>query len=81
MTGLVEHVFTTVRALGAGPHAVLRDLDGNRYRWWSSRPLAVEEYRAYRLYGRVTAHDDHRGERETVLTRCRTVPPRAAAAG
>jgi hypothetical protein len=75
---LVEHLFARMSPRwGHVHHAVLRDLHGNRYRWWSSRPLAVEEYRAHRLSGRVTAHDDHRGERETVLTRCRSRPARA----
>jgi hypothetical protein len=72
VAGLVEHVFDRPSARwGTVHHAVLRDLQGNRYRWWSSRPLPVEENRAYRLSGRVTAHDEYRGERETVLTRCR----------
>jgi hypothetical protein len=69
------------RVWGHVHHAILRDLDGNRYRWWSSRPLPIEEDRAYRVRGRVTAHDEHRGEPETVLTRCQTVPARPAAAG
>ena len=82
VVGLVEHVFARPSSRwGHVHHAVLRDLDGNRYRCWSSRPLPIEEDRAYRVSGRVTAHDEHRGERETVLTRCRTVPARAAAAG
>jgi hypothetical protein len=73
--GLVEYVFARPSARwGSVHHAILRDLQGNRYRLWSSRPLPVEEHRAYRLSGRVTAHDEHRGERETVLTRCRAVP-------
>jgi hypothetical protein len=82
VVGLVEYVFTRPSARwGSVHHAILRDLQGNRYRWWSSRPLPIEEYRAYRLSGRVTAHDEYRGERETVLTRCRTVPTRAAVDG
>jgi hypothetical protein len=82
VVGLVEHVFARPSSRWGHVHqAVLRDLDGNRYRCWSSRPLPIEEDRAYRVSGRVTAHDEHRGELETVLTRCRTVPPRAAAAG
>jgi hypothetical protein len=73
VVGLVERVFARPSARwGNGHHAVLRDLDGNRYRWWSSRPLPIEEHRAYRLSGYVTAHDEHRGERETVLTRGRS---------
>jgi hypothetical protein len=79
VAGLIEHVFDRPSARwGCVHHAVLRDLQGNRYRWWSSRPLPVEERRAYRLSGRVTAHDEYRGECETVLTRCRATP---AAAG
>jgi hypothetical protein len=82
VVGLVEHVFARPSSRwGQVHHAVLRDLDGNRYRCWSSRPLPIEEDRAYRVSGRVTAHDEHRGELETVLARCRTVPPRAAVAG
>jgi hypothetical protein len=82
VVGLVEHVFARPSSRwGHVHHAVLRDLDGNRYRCWSSRPLPIEEHRAYRISGRVTAHDEQRGELETVLTRCRTVPARAAAAG
>jgi hypothetical protein len=78
VVALVERVFSRPSARwGRVHHAVLRDLDGNRYRCWSSRPLAVEEHRAYQLSGRVTAHDEHRGERETVLTRCRSRPARA----
>jgi hypothetical protein len=78
VAGLVEHTFVSASARwGHVYQAILRDLDGNRYRWWSSRPLPVEEHRAYRLWGHVTAHDDHRGERETVLTRCRSRPARA----
>ena len=72
VVGLVEHVFARPStSWGHVYHAVLRDLDGNRYRWWSSRPLPIEEHLAFRLRGRVTAHDMHRAERETVLTRCR----------
>jgi hypothetical protein len=79
---LVEHVFARPSSRwGYVHHAVLRDLDGNRYRCWSSRSLPVEEDRAYRVSGRVTAHDEHRGERETVLTRCRAAPARAAVTG
>jgi hypothetical protein len=75
VVGLVEHMFGRPSARwGSVHHAILRDLQGNRYRLWSSRPLPVEKHRAYRLSGRVTAHDEHRGERETVLTRCRAVP-------
>jgi hypothetical protein len=82
IVGLVEHVFASPSSRWGHVHqAVLRDLDGNRYRCWSSRPLPIEEDRAYQVSGRVTAHDEHRGERETVLTRCRTVPARAAAGG
>jgi hypothetical protein len=82
VVGLVEHVFARPSSRwGHVHHAVLRDLDGNRYRCWSSRPLPIEEDRAYRVSGRVTAHDEHRGERETVLTRCRTVPAQAAVPG
>jgi hypothetical protein len=82
IVGLVECVFDRPSARwGNGHHAVLRDLDGNRYRWWSSRPLPVEEHRGYLLSGRVTAHDVHRGERETVITRCRAEPVRRAAPG
>lgn len=82
VVGLVEHVFARPSARwGHVYQAVLRDLDGNRYRCWSSRLLPIEEDRAYRVSGHVTAHDEHRGELETVLTRCRTVPPGAAAAG
>jgi hypothetical protein len=78
VTGLVEHAFVSASARwGHVYQAILRDLDGNRCRWWSSRPLAVEEHRAYHVSGRVTAHDDHRGERETVLTRCRSRPAHA----
>ena len=72
VVGLVERVFTRPSARwGHVHHAVLRDLDGNRHRCWSSRPLPLEEHGVYRLVGRVAAHDEHRGERETVLTRCR----------
>jgi hypothetical protein len=72
VVALVERVFAGPSARwGRVHHALLRDADGNRYRWWSSRPLPIEEHRAYRLRGRVTAHDEDRGERETVLTRCR----------
>jgi hypothetical protein len=79
LVGLVEYMFDRPSARwGSVHHAILRDLEGNRYRWWSSRPLPIEGHRAYRLAGRVTAHDEYRGERETVLTRCRTAP---AAAG
>jgi hypothetical protein len=82
VVGLVEHVFARPSARWGHVHnAVLRDVDGNRYRCWSSRPLPIEEHRAYQVSGHVTAHDEHRGERETVLTRCRTVPARAAVAG
>ena len=82
VVGLVEHVFARPSARwGHVYQAVLRDLDGNRYRCWSSRTLPTEEDRAYRVSGRVTAHDEHRGEPETVLTRCRTAPARAAVAG
>jgi len=82
VVGLVEHVFARPSSRWRHVHqAVLRALDGNRYRCWSSRPLSIEEDRAYRVSGRVTAHDDHRGELETVLTRCRTAPARAAVAG
>ena len=78
VVGLVENVFARPSSRwGHGHQAVLRDLDGNRYRCWSSRPLAVEEHRAYQLSGRVTAHDEHRGECETVLTRCQSRPARA----
>jgi hypothetical protein len=81
VVGLVEHVFARPSARwGHVYHAVIRDLDDNRYRCWSSRPLPIEEDRAYRVSGRVTAHDEHRGAPETVLTRCRTVPARAAVA-
>jgi len=80
VVGLIEHLFARPSARrGSGHHAVLHDLDGNRYRWWSSRPLPIEEHRAYRVSGRVTAHDEYRGEPETVLTRCRAVPARPAA--
>jgi hypothetical protein len=79
VVALIEHVLARSSARWGHVHqAVLRDIDGNRYRWWSSRPLPVEEQRAYRLSGRVTAHGEHRGERETVLTRCRS---QAAGAG
>src|SRR5215212_4440065 len=82
VVGLVEHVFARPSSrLGHVHHAVLRDLDGNRYRCWSSRPLPIAEDRAYRVSGRVTAHDEHRGQLETVLTRCRTAPARAAVPG
>jgi hypothetical protein len=75
VVGLVEYVFARPSARwGSEYHAILRDLQGNRYRWWSSRPLPIEEDGAYRVVGRVTAHDERRGERETVLTRCRTAP-------
>jgi hypothetical protein len=78
VVGLVEHMFARPSSRwGHVHHAVLRDLDGNRYRWWSSQPLPIEEHRAYRLRGRVTAHDEHRGEPETVLTRCRAEPARS----
>ena len=82
VVGLVEHVFARPSSRwGHVHHAVLRDLDGNRYRCWSSRPLPIEEHRAYRVAGRVTAHDEYRGQLETVLTRCRTAPARAAVPG
>jgi hypothetical protein len=78
VTGLVEHTFVSASARWGQVHqAILRDLDGNRYRWWSSQPLTVEEHRAYQLSGHVAAHDDYRGERETVLTRCRLQQARA----
>jgi hypothetical protein len=82
VVGLVEHVFARPSARWRHVHhAVLRDLDGNRYRCWSSRRLPIEEDRAYLVSGRVTAHDEYRGQLETVLTRCRTAPARAAVAG
>jgi hypothetical protein len=81
VVGLVEHVFARPSPRwGHVHHAILRDLDGNRYRWWSSRPLPIEEDRAYRIRGRVTAQDEHRGEPEIVLTRCRSEPARSAVA-
>jgi hypothetical protein len=77
IVGLVEHVFASPSARWGQVHqAVLRDIESNRYRWWSSRPLPIEEHRAFRLSGRVTAHARHRAERETVLTRCRAEPAR-----
>jgi hypothetical protein len=80
VVGLVEHVFARASSRwGHAHHAVLHDLDGNRYRWWSPQPLPIQAHRAYRVSGRVTAHDEYRGEPETVLTRCRAVPVTSAA--
>jgi hypothetical protein len=81
VVGLVEHVLARPSSRWRhAHHAVLHDLDGNRYRWWSTQPLPIQEHRAYRVSGRVTAHDEYRGELETVLTRCRAVLVRPAAA-
>lgn len=54
-----------------GSHLVnMLDADGNRLKWFASSGV-VDEGRRYKVTGTVKKHDEYKGTRETVLTRCK----------
>lgn len=48
-----------------------RDDAGNILTWFSSRSLDLDDGAEYQIAGRVKKHDDYKGTKQTVLTRCK----------
>jgi len=56
------------------------DDQGNVLKWFASNPPELEIGRHYTLTGTVKAHDEWRGTKNTVLTRCKIVEVKEVAA-
>lgn len=48
-----------------------RDDDNNKIVWKTGTPVDVEENKTYEITGTVKDHKEYRGEKETVLVRCK----------
>ncbi|HEY8425534.1 MAG TPA: hypothetical protein VIK73_05920, partial [Limnochordales bacterium] len=72
----IEAVVEVVRTLhldgdwGGSVLHVMRDDDGNELVWFASR-TELQVGRRYRIRGTVKRHEEYRGRKRTVLTRCR----------
>lgn len=49
----------------------LRDDAGNVYTWFASGSKDVERGQRYTVRGTVKKHDEYRGEKQTIITRCK----------
>jgi hypothetical protein len=56
---------------------IMQDASGNVFKWGasSSLPDEVKEGSAITLTGTIKAHEEYRGVKQTVLTRCKCVAP------
>lgn len=50
-----------------------KDADGNVFTWKTQKGIALERGAAVNLSGTVKEHTEYKGERQTVLTRCKVV--------
>lgn len=50
-------------------HVMRGAIDGNRFKWFSSKKSLGDGWQGW-LIGNVKAHEEYKGERGTVLTRC-----------
>lgn len=72
----IEAVVEVVRTLhldgdwGGSVLHVMRDDDGNELVWFASR-TELQVGRRYRIRGTVKRHEEYRGRKRTVMTRCR----------
>ena len=52
---------------------IFKDVEGNTYKWNSSNALEMEYEKWYTVKATVKAHEEYKGEKQTVLTRCKIV--------
>lgn len=50
---------------------ILKDKEGNTYKWNTSSTLDMEDEKWYTVKATVKAHEEYKGEKQTVLTRCK----------
>jgi hypothetical protein len=65
----VKRVFVYDSYYGVTHTHIMEDADGNVYKWVSGSSLSEDE--TYTLKGTVRAHDDYKGIKQTILTRCK----------
>jgi hypothetical protein len=58
-------------AYGVSTRCVFRTDGGSTVIWWASNPPEMTKGATYEVTGTVKAHDTYKGERQTVLTRCK----------
>ena len=47
------------------------DEDGNTFTWKTGKAMELEEGAEYMVKGTIKAHDEYKGDKQTVLTRCK----------
>ena len=68
-----EHSYETHYTYYGELHTIykFKDSDGNVLVWNTSAYLELEEGKQYTLKGKVKEHSEYKGEKQTVLTRCK----------
>lgn len=67
----LERSFTTEGFYGTTYIYNFIDEEGNKYTWFSSKNMKLEEGNEYKVNGTVKKHQEYKGEKQTVITRCK----------
>lgn len=68
-----EHMYTGDSIYGPTYLFKMVDVDGNILNWWTSSWIDLETQQVVEVTGTVKKHEEYRGIKQTVLTRCKTV--------
>lgn len=71
LTVTVESTRTMDSHYGTTTLIVMVDATGNRYKWFASGFVSAAAGDQLTIKGTVKAHDEYRGTKETILTRCK----------
>lgn len=71
IAGTVERVHYIDGHYGTTTLIVLADAEGHRFKWFATGSKEVETGAAISLKGTVKSHEQYKGAKETVLTRCK----------
>lgn len=66
-----EHIYTSESIYGSSYLYKMVDTEGNVLTWWSSSWIDLDGYKVTSVTGTVKAHEEYRGIKQTVLTRCK----------
>ena len=69
----LQKVFTFETDFGLCHIYKFVDVEGNIFVWKTSKYIAKEEGEAVKVKGTIKEHNEYRGEKQTVLTRCKII--------
>lgn len=73
-----EHVYTSESIYGYTYLYRMVDTSGNVLNWWSSSWVSLEDVKVTSVTGTVKKHEEYRGIKQTVLTRCKLATEKVA---